>query len=794
MNEKRDRTIFVGAVILLVYNFIRALMPVHELPSASLNVLSITLELAMFIGVVGMGPRILRSVPEGGSRGGWIFLLVVGVVAGLGIFGIRISGGPWVELSPRTSRTADSGLHHQLHEQLVALEGLSQKFAETHWIQTFATQDTAKIQTLTRDNLQEARAICGEMREHADRILKVFADATAQGVAHSTLSDEPSAARLETWQATRESYVATYDYLGLIEKHWDEWLADPFPTATSDSKPWQVEIRRLMDVAATSARQAHAQLESKTPPSVAATELGKQLHDVINPWGELNLKLVNMPWLKDAAHRRTLPRSALQDVHKMYQELLGYADRAVKILAEAESKKLDVSTAVDTPAFIRLDFWRAWQRTATAISEKLEVIDQNWDEYVAHPFPEAESELKPWQREVQRLDAVGTAASKEMQAILNPSAAPSPPVAEVTGLAKELRDLIASWNTSTDKSLATRWVKIDFEDPAQKKTLTRRDLQEVVELDRVVIGFVERIVKVLAQAKAQGIDVSAATKEAVLLRPEFWRGILDVGALRLKYRKLADQHWDEWLIAPETLDAKSKPWQREMKQLEDEMETRRKQVEAFVKSTKVAAAPSVPQVPQTPPPRAPSPSSTDVKTFEQFVASLNRNTPAVTPTASTAAPRAPSPPANNMDALVLQTHMLPAVGDYVTALKRLQATRWVKSPDANSYHPQKITQADLHDANEKLRALIAAIEKLRADLDAQTLPVPAAEKEYWRIKRETSVAFQQLTRVLEDNWKEWHVSGIEPKTGEPKAWQKEALRLQGEIDKLKQIDQTSILL
>jgi hypothetical protein len=138
--------------------------------------------------------------------------------------------------------------------------------------------------------------------------------------------------------------------------------------------------------------------------------------------------------------------------------------------------------------------------------------------------------------------------------------------------------------------------------------------------------------------------------------------------------------------------------------------------------------------------------------------------------------------------------MLPAVADYAAALKRLQATRWIKSPDANSYHPQKISSTDLHDANEKLRELIATIDKLRADLDAQTLPVPASEKEYWRIKHETSVAFRQLTKLLEDNWQEWHVSGIQPGTGEGKPWQKEALRLQTEIDKLKQIDQTSVLL
>jgi hypothetical protein len=155
---------------------------------------------------------------------------------------------------------------------------------------------------------------------------------------------------------------------------------------------------------------------------------------------------------------------------------------------------------------------------------------------------------------------------------------------------------------------------------------------------------------------------------------------------------------------------------------------------------------------------------------------------------------APSPPGDNFNELALQTNMLPAVADYVTALKRLQATRWIKSPDANSYHPQKITRGDLHDAGEKLRELIATIDKLRKDLDAQTLPVPAAEKEFWRIKRETSIAFQKLTKLLEENWNEWRVSGIEPKAGEAKPWQKEALRLQGEVDKLKQTEQTSILL
>ena len=739
-------------------------MPVDEVPSPALNGLSITIELAMFIGVVGMAPRILRSLPEGALRGGWIFLVVVGVISGIGIFGVRLSGGPRVELSPRTPSTSssDNGLRHQVHEQMVAVEKLSHKFAASRWIQTFVTQDPVKIRTLTRQDLQEERTLCRDMRDCTDRILKVFAEASAKGIAHSTLSDEPGATRAEGWQKTREVYSTTYDYLGLIEQHWDEWIANPIPAPGANLQPWQLEIQRLIDAAAASARQAAALLRS-TPPSVAANdavELPQQLREAIRSWQTANDKVSATRWAtlkKDPNKASTRTQQDLQEGVAAFSEVQKACDRIMKILAEAKSKGIDLSMAWPTDqTMTRPELWTAAQQMNAAVLQKFALVKEHWEEWKAQPEAPDEKSMKPWQREMKRLDDVIAASLQEARvasdaAGATPSAAPPP--AEVTGLAKELRDLIASWNTLLEKSLATRWAKIDFEDPAQKKTLTRRDFEEAGELRREMSEYQERIVKVLAQAKSQGIDVSAATEVANCLRPEFWRGYQDIDALRLKYWKLIDQHWDEWLTSPESVDANSKPWQREMKRLIDEIDARRNQVKALMDTKPVAAA---------------------------------------SPTAP--ASRAPSPPGNNFDQLALQTHMLPSVGDYVIALKRVQATRWVKSPDANSYHPQKITRADLHDANKKLRDLIATIDKLRTDLDAVTVPVPATEKEYWRIKRETSIAFQQLTTLLEENWQEWHVSGIQPKMREAKPWQKEAGRLQGEIDKLKQIEQTSILL
>ena len=593
MNEgKGERATVVMATILLALRFIWRLMPSDEVPSSTLNALSILLELGMFVGVVGMVPRILRSLPEGAPRGGWIFLLVVAVISGLGILGLRLSGGPRADLPPRHSSTDDQGLRRQLHQHLASLENLSNKLRATRWLQTFVTQDPVKTRTLTREDLQEERVLCRQIRDSADGILKIFADATAKGVAHSTLSDEPGATRPETWKATRELYSSTYDYLSMIASHWDEWLANPFPPAGSDLKPWQVEIQRLMDAATASAREADAQLMANSPSLAASDEVA---------------------------------------------------------------------------------------------------------------------------------------------------------------LPHQLREAITLCKKASEKVSATRWATLK-NDANQARTRTRQDLQEMRRVCSELPERADRVLKILAEAKRKGIDVSMAwPQEPKLTRPEFWSAMQQSYKAGLENIALIDQHWEEWKAQPETPDEKSmKPWQREMKRLEHVITAKIKEAQAVNVST------------------APTPAA-----FPSF---------------------APSLPGGGFDQGAYEAHMLPAVVDYVVAMKRLQATRWIKNPDANAYHPQDITQADLRDANEKLRDLIAAVNKLRTDLAAFTGPVPLAEKEFWRMKRETSLASQQLTRLLEENWKAWHVTGIQPKTGAPKPWQKEALRLLTDIDLFNRVYLTSVLL
>lgn len=264
---KRDGTLFVTAAVFLVLKFIWRLMPVDELPSTELNLLTIGLELALVVGLIGLAPRVLRSVPEGSGRSGWIFLLVAGVAAALGIFGLRLAGGPIVELPPRSpseSPEAD-GLRKQLHGLISSANKAVAKIQPNRWVQAVVKRDAAEVRKLTRQDFQEVRNGQRELRDYIERILDVFAQAESKGISLPTERSVGGATKVETWRAALEASKAGNEEFGLIEQHWDEWVADPFPAADSDLKPWRREVNRLADVAAAASQKFEALLTPRRP-------------------------------------------------------------------------------------------------------------------------------------------------------------------------------------------------------------------------------------------------------------------------------------------------------------------------------------------------------------------------------------------------------------------------------------------------------------------------------------------------------------------------------------------------
>lgn len=98
-----DRGWLVLTASILVLKFLFGLRPMGELPSPTLKAMTGLIDLAMAIGLIGFGVRVLRSQASG--RGKWIFVLVIGIVAAFGLLVIRLNDGPRVELPPRLAQS-----------------------------------------------------------------------------------------------------------------------------------------------------------------------------------------------------------------------------------------------------------------------------------------------------------------------------------------------------------------------------------------------------------------------------------------------------------------------------------------------------------------------------------------------------------------------------------------------------------------------------------------------------------------------------------------------------------------
>ena len=71
----------------------------------------IVIELALGVGLVGLGIRILKGIPRGvAGRGIWIFLFGAGLVCFLAIFGIHLIGGQRVKSSQSRSVLVDPSM------------------------------------------------------------------------------------------------------------------------------------------------------------------------------------------------------------------------------------------------------------------------------------------------------------------------------------------------------------------------------------------------------------------------------------------------------------------------------------------------------------------------------------------------------------------------------------------------------------------------------------------------------------------------------------------------------------
>jgi hypothetical protein len=154
--------------------------------------------------------------------------------------------------------------------------------------------------------------------------------------------------------------------------------------------------------------------------------LPKRVNELIDYHAQLAQSLLATRYaqeIKKAPAQRSLARSDIRDARQIVGQLRDCVGQILKLLAQAKLDGINLSPgfASNEQVLIRPEVWRAQQQEYAVTYEEFGVVDQHWDDWVGKPFPENESELKPWQREVKQVDNEVNAAKQQVQALIDQS-------------------------------------------------------------------------------------------------------------------------------------------------------------------------------------------------------------------------------------------------------------------------------------------------------------------------------------------------------------------------------------
>ena len=159
---KRDRILFAIVTIYVAIVFVRRLFPTDEIPRPSHAMYWAAIDLALAIGLIGLGLRVLKSVPRGAhGRGKWLFLFVAGLASLLGILAIHATGGQRVEWRTRTQASTPAlpadlkAMVSRTEELVVSYQKADAEMTDTRWARTSAEKGARHLRTLSREDLRE---------------------------------------------------------------------------------------------------------------------------------------------------------------------------------------------------------------------------------------------------------------------------------------------------------------------------------------------------------------------------------------------------------------------------------------------------------------------------------------------------------------------------------------------------------------------------------------------------------------------------------------------------------------
>jgi hypothetical protein len=219
-----------------------------EAESGFVAFLSAGIPVVIVICVVILGTRVLGRIPTGApGRGTPIFFMVLGIVAGLILVGLRFSNGSG-DLSPTEERAA---LVKELKAATREWSDAKQTVDRTRWQQ--AAVGNEELRELSLEDLRNYRIAQDTLTfclKHAETVLTklqkngMLASVTQQLVSRGFDRDACD----PTLIGILVRIGATGDELSrLMEANFDDWRANGLSDPEHTMKPWQKKARTLRD-------------------------------------------------------------------------------------------------------------------------------------------------------------------------------------------------------------------------------------------------------------------------------------------------------------------------------------------------------------------------------------------------------------------------------------------------------------------------------------------------------------------------------------------------------------------
>ena len=451
---KLERILLVFTSLYLAGTFVRRLYPISESPGPTEKWLSLVFELTLALSVVFLGVRVLRTVPQqAAGRLGWIALMVAGIIGAVGIFGIRLSGGPRVELPPRPGQSAARAsmfppelekLGVRMGEVMTAYQKAETAAQDSRWAKT----DPGEYRKLPREALKEYIARLRELVDATDRAIEMLAQpgfeadvarmlsiAEARGERVPKGDLKPDALRL-----LRRIYAGSHQVHLIVDANWEEWLANPTPG--SDLKPWQKEMQALVSDIQIADKEHDALVEARAsaggvakpnpePPKVDFTKLETELKAVHAAFKTRWDKLLETRWAQTESNDpregrncsfatiivgaipqlRKLSREDLREFREAQAALLDSYAQTFSLFQEAQTKGFDpFNPGVGLGGWYRnIASWRAAHRAHAIAYAQSELLEQNWESWRREGIPQ-KGKAKPWHKKAQELQGEFDAA------------------------------------------------------------------------------------------------------------------------------------------------------------------------------------------------------------------------------------------------------------------------------------------------------------------------------------------------------------------------------------------------